>query len=220
MSAPAESPPAADDAPSASKPAKSVPLALLLAVLVGLAAGGGAGAFAVGPLLAAGIAPMVQASAAAAKDHTPKKGGHGDAAEGEDAAHEGEAGDDAAEGEEDGGEEEAAGEGGGHGEKGAATASVYTLDNLVLNPAGSDGTRFLLLTISFQVKSAATVDQMKERDAELRDAVLVTVGNRTVEQLADVAVRDSLKGELKAAARKLFRKGVVKRVYFPQFVIQ
>ncbi len=50
--------------------------------------------------------------------------------------------------------------------------------------------------------------------------MLVTVGNRTVDQLATVAVRDSLKLELKAAAKKLFHKSVVKRVYFPQFVIQ
>ena len=48
----------------------------------------------------------------------------------------------------------------------------------------------------------------------------MTVGNRTVEQLASVGVRDSLKTELQAAAKKLFRKNVVKRVYFPQFVIQ
>jgi flagellar FliL protein len=207
MSAPAESP-ATDAAPDAPKSAKSVPLVLLLTVVVGLAAGGGAGAVGAGPLLAAGIAPAAQATARAARAQAA-------------ATHDG----DSASADEEGGESsEGAAEGGGHGAKegGAegASAPVYTLDNLVLNPAGSDGTRFLLVTISLQVKDAATLEAMKGRDAELRDAVLVTVGNRTVEQLASVAARDSLKAELQAAAKKLFRRNVVRRVYFPQFVIQ
>lgn len=207
MSAPAESPPA--DAPAAPKSARTVPLALLLAVVLGLAVGGGAGTFAVGPLLAAGIAPAVQANARAASAHKPKAG-HADAAEGDSTADDEAGADD---------EDAPAAEGGHEGKEGAGT-SVYTLDNLVLNPAESGGTRFLLLSISFQVKDAATLEAMKARDAELRDAVLVTVGNRTVEQLAQVGVRDSLKTELQAAAKKLFHKSVVKRVYFPQFVIQ
>lgn len=222
MSAPAESPPP-DATPAGSAPARSVPLALLLAVLVGLALGGGAGAFAAGPLLAAGIAPAVTANAKAAKSAKAAKGAkaHGGEDDGGDEGHEaagGEEGDESAEEGHDGdGGESAEGDAA---KEGAPPANVYTLDNLVLNPAGSDGTRFLLLTISLQVKDAATLEAMKARDAELRDAVLVTVGNRTVEELAAVGARDSLKIELRAAAKKLFRRNVVKRVYFPQFVIQ
>ena len=117
----------------------------------------------------------------------------------------------------------AAAEEGEHGEKGEVTAlPVYTIDNLVLNPAESGGTRFLLLTLAFELKDAATLEEMKTRDAELRDAVLVTVGGKTVEFLSEMSTRDSLKNELRTAAMKLFpkRKGAIKRIYFPQFVIQ
>jgi flagellar hook protein FlgE len=207
--APDPAPPA--DA-SAAKAGRSVPLALLLAVVAGLGAGGGAGALVVGPALADGIAPAVAATARARRAaHAAEKGARG-----------GDAADDAAADDETpaGGDEAAGEEGTGEHGKAGASAPVYTLDNLVLNPAGSGGARFLLLTIAFELKSEATVETMKARDAELRDAVLVTVGNRTVEQLADVGVRDSLKLELQAATKKLFRRGVVRRVYFPQFVIQ
>lgn len=196
------------DAPAAQA-GRSVPLAALLAVAAGLAAGGGAGAFVVGPALASGIAPAVAATARARHARTAEKGAHGD---------ESDATGDTADDEEGSGGEGGA-EGGGHGTEGAG-AAVYTLDNLVLNPAQSGGARFLLLTIAFELKSQATLEAMKARDAELRDAVLVTVGHRTVEQLADVGVRDTLKLELQAATKKLFRAGVVRRVYFPQFVIQ
>jgi flagellar FliL protein len=213
MSAPADAAPSSD-APAPAPAGRSVPLPLLLAIVVGLAAGAGAGFFAVGPALASGIAPAVAANAKKAKAAKPA-GEHGDAAADDEGGH-----DEAAADDEEGEEEEAASGGHGGKEGAAAGAPVYTLDNLVLNPAESGGTRFLLLTISFELKSAEMADAMKARDAELRDAVLVTVGNKTVEQLSDVAARDSLKVELRAAAGKLFKKGGVKRVYFPQFVIQ
>ncbi|GLC25371.1 flagellar basal body-associated FliL family protein [Roseisolibacter agri] len=112
-----------------------------------------------------------------------------------------------------------------HGEEGAEGAAakpVHTIDNLVLNPAQSGGQRFLLLTIAFELKDAATLEAMKSRDAELRDVVLQSVGAKSVEYLADMAQRDSLKSELKTVAGKLFpdKKGVIRRIYFPQFVIQ
>jgi len=101
-----------------------------------------------------------------------------------------------------------------------AAAQVYTLDNLVLNPAESGGTRFLLLSIAFETTDAALVEEMKTRDAELRDAVIVTLGSKTVEQLADMRGRETIKTELQGASLKLFKKKSALRVYFPQFVIQ
>lgn len=209
MSAPPAAPAAPDAASAEAPPARKPPLPTILAVVAGLALGGGAGAFAVGPAMAKGIAPAVAANRSKAPAHGDEaaEGEHGDAEQGED-------------GEEAAGDEEEEG-GGEHGAKGKeAGAPVYTLDNLVLNPAQSGGQRFLLLTIAFELKDQATLDAMKARDAELRDVVLATAGAHTVEQLAEVAGRDSLKGELRAAAGKLFKAKKVRRVYFPQFVIQ
>jgi len=39
----------------------------------------------------------------------------------------------------------------------------------VLNPAASGGTRFLLLTVAFDMRTAALAAQLKTRDAEVRD---------------------------------------------------
>jgi flagellar basal body-associated protein FliL len=61
---------------------------------------------------------------------------------------------------------------------------------------------------------------MKERDPELRDAVLRYLGAKQVEELSDVAQRDSLKLGIRAAVVERFGKGSVRDVYFPQFVIQ
>lgn len=201
MSAPAESP--AADAPASG--GKKPLLLTVAALVVGLLVGAGAGGFAVGPALAKGIAP-----AASAAKHHAKTHDSADAAGDEDEAAAADEGD---------GDEKATKKEGKEGE--GAESPVYTIDNLVLNPAASGGTRFLLLTIAFEMKDAAGVDVMKSRDAELRDQILVTLGGKTVEQLADMSMRDSLKAELKTATGTLLKKKkAVRRVYFPQFVIQ
>lgn len=195
----------ADAPPTAAEPTAGAggpkPLPVILAIVAGLALGGGAGAFGVGPALASGIAPSP--SAAHAKHHAGTSANAD--ADSSDA-------DTAADDEGDAPVEK-------KGKEGAAS-SVYTIDNLVLNPAGSGGTRFLLLSIAFEMKDAAALESIKTRDAELRDAVLVTLGSKTVEQLSDMTARDSLKAELRTATAKALRTRGVRRVYFPQFVIQ
>ena len=199
----AEAPPAAT-AEQAPAPAASgsKPLPVILAIVAGLALGGGAGAFGVGPALASGIAPSAPV-AAHAKHHAKSDDAEADSSDDTSADDEG----DAAPAEKKGGKE-------------GAASSVYTIDNLVLNPAGSGGTRFLLLSIAFEMKDASALESIKSRDAELRDAILVTLGAKTVEQLSDMVSRDSLKVELRTATAKALHTRGVRRVYFPQFVIQ
>jgi flagellar FliL protein len=107
------------------------------------------------------------------------------------------------------------------GEHGAAAeAPVHLIDNLVLNPAGSGGTRFLLASVGLQTASAAANDIITKREVEARDVVLAVLGAKHVEDLAEIENRDRIKNELKAAMDSLFGPGVVRRIYFPQFVIQ
>lgn len=114
----------------------------------------------------------------------------------------------------------ASGEHGEGGEGSGTPASVHLIDNLVLNPAGSGGTRFLMLAAAIEARDNAVIESLKARDAEVRDAVLRVMGSKTVEQLSDMTSRDSLKVELAAALGAMLPKDAIKRIYFPQFVIQ
>jgi len=97
---------------------------------------------------------------------------------------------------------------------------LRVVDNLVLNPAGSGGTRFLMVTATLEVKDAAADEVMKARDVEVRDALIGYFGRKTVDELTDMGGRDSIKKDLLALLRPLFPPGTIKAVYFPQFVIQ
>jgi flagellar protein FliL len=117
---------------------------------------------------------------------------------------------------------------GGHGEEGATGAtevpSVYLIDNMVLNPAGSGGTRFLMLATAVEFSDAKYVEMLRVRDVEARDVLLRVVGARTVEELGETSFRERLRKELADSLSILFAKAdrptAIKRVLFPQFVIQ
>lgn len=98
--------------------------------------------------------------------------------------------------------------------------AIHVMEGLVVNPADSQGLRFLVATVAFEVDSPATAEELAARDAEVRDAVLGVLGSKTVAQLADVGGREALKEELRAVAAGMVEKGEVRRVYLPQFVIQ
>jgi flagellar FliL protein len=173
----------------------------LVLALVGMGAGGFAGLKVIAPKLTASFSGDLVASDLAA--HAGKKGGDKGA-------------------EADSTDEEAPAEGekpkkGGEEEK----PPLYTISDLVLNPAGSGGTRFLMLSVAFDMKDSTGVEALKLRDAEIKDAVLALVGSKTVDQLAEVSAREPLKLEIRDLVGKITKKPkAIKRVSFPQFVIQ
>lgn len=171
-------------------------LPLLAALAGGLAVGAGTGAVVVGPVVSKALGFAVAADAVTA-DAAGDTGGHD--APATDDGHGGPAADTAAS---------------------ADAPLVATLENLVLNPAGSGGSRYLLLTVTMECASNAGLAVLAARDAELRDVVLSTLSRKTVDELAEVSARDMIKSDLVAALNERFGKGTILRVYFPQYVVQ
>jgi flagellar FliL protein len=102
----------------------------------------------------------------------------------------------------------------------AAPPAIHLLDNIVMNPAGSNGQRFLLLSVAYELKAPGVGEKLKVRDAEVRDVVQRVVGARTIEQLADMNARDALKADVLRATEDVVGRKSIARVFFPQFVIQ
>ncbi len=107
---------------------------------------------------------------------------------------------------------------GGH--EGEVAQAMYVVDNLVVNPAGSGGSRFLLTSVAIEAATAEVAADLVLRDVEIRDAFTLVLGSRTVESLSDIAQRAALTRELRVAVEGLLGPGSVRRVLIPQFVIQ
>jgi len=207
MSAKKEAPPA-DAAAAAAVPATGMKAKLPLIALtaIGLAVGGGTGAAVIGPMVAKKLGKVVAPAATHAAVETDTAAAEGEASHA-DAEPPPES------------EKPAEGEKGKEGEKGGA-AAMHLLENLVLNPANSGGSRFLLLSVAIETGTAKAAEDFKARDAELRDIILTALGSKTVDELVDMAAREKVKTEVQGAIVARFGKTSVKRLYFPQFVVQ
>jgi flagellar protein FliL len=100
----------------------------------------------------------------------------------------------------------------------------YLLEDLVMNPAGSGGTRFLIATIAIGVCSPEAVARLEAREVEVRDRVLGVLGSMTVQQLvaaqSEGPVRDSLRAAVQRPLTGMFSGQVVRHVMLPRLVVQ
>lgn len=181
----------------AAKPKTAEPAPMILAgvVLVALIVGSALGALVLAPRL---ITSRQQAALAEAKDpHAAKEKGKKDKKK-KGGKHEG-------------------------GKEGEGKASVYRLDNIIVNPANSDGQRFLMCSIAIQADDPEALDVLREHEIELRDRVVTLLAAETIETLTAAGVRDSLRSRILTAIKPVLGEDgedVELQVYLPQFVIQ
>lgn len=117
----------------------------------------------------------------------------------------------------EGSEAEAAGE---HEGKPAGERKLVELSNIIVNPAGSQGSRFLMTTVAFSVSDEKAYTVLKDHEVEVRDRVTSILESRTMAQLTAPGARDSVKVAIAAMAGTLLGPKVPVQVYLPQFVIQ
>lgn len=94
------------------------------------------------------------------------------------------------------------------------------LQGFIINPAGTDGTRYLMVNLGLESAEGSVLEELKEKEVVVRDTVLKLLSQRTVEELADISLRAQLKQELRDAVNGVLRKGKIDRVYFTQYVLQ
>jgi len=97
---------------------------------------------------------------------------------------------------------------------------VFVVKDLIVNPAGTNGLRFLLTTIGLEVSSDATEKECEKRNVQIHDAIISILTSKTLPQLDDVNYRDSLKAEIKGQINSDLASGSVINVYFSKFIIQ
>ncbi|MGC8594355.1 MAG: flagellar basal body-associated FliL family protein [Candidatus Kryptoniota bacterium] len=97
---------------------------------------------------------------------------------------------------------------------------VYVVKDLIVNPAGTNGLRFLLTTIGLEATSEQTVKELEKRDVQVRDAIIQILTSKTLIDLDNPSSRDSLKIEIAGNINRDLVTGRITNVYFSKFIIQ
>lgn len=99
-------------------------------------------------------------------------------------------------------------------------SNIYMLDNLVINPTGTNGTRYVSLSIGVGVDKLSILDDLKSRDIQIRDAVNTLLGKKSMGEFVNINQREELKNEILATVNDKLQPEQVKSIYFKEFVIQ
>lgn len=96
----------------------------------------------------------------------------------------------------------------------------FEVGDLVINPRGSDGRRYLMVSIGFESKSGKTLEELQTKEVVVRDTLLKLLGLKSVEELAAIENRNQIKEDLRVAINTLLRDGTIDRLYFTKYVLQ
>ena len=97
---------------------------------------------------------------------------------------------------------------------------IYSIDDIIVNPADTDGKRLLLTSVGFDLPKADMQNELKTREAMVKDVVISTLSGENIEKLSDTAYRDTLKMAIAGKLKKLIPDVAINNVYFSKYIIQ
>ena len=97
---------------------------------------------------------------------------------------------------------------------------VYIVEDVIVNPAESGGSRYAVVNIAFEVKDDEAVAVLTTKDVKVRDLLIYSLGSRTIDQLDGPDDKELLRQEIQENVGKLLPKGHLKNVYFVNYILQ
>lgn len=105
--------------------------------------------------------------------------------------------------------------------KEASKLGVVTgLDPFIVNLSGEAGKRYIKVTMQLELSSKEGIEEVQQRMPQIKDSVITVLSSKTTEDLLTVDGKFQLKEQILTRVNILLQTGVVKNVYFVEFVIQ
>jgi flagellar FliL protein len=97
---------------------------------------------------------------------------------------------------------------------------VYMMKDIVINPAGTGGTRFLSVSFGFELESLELMRMFEVREPIVRDALITILSSKTVAQLTDFKQKEIIRYQIKKRVSQIMDTEELAGVYYTDFVLQ
>lgn len=97
---------------------------------------------------------------------------------------------------------------------------MYEIPDITINPAQSGGQRYLVVSIGLQLRNEDDLIDLQRKEVIIKDAIISTLGKKTVPELAQIETRTELKQEIGILINQIMNKSAVRNLFFTQFVMQ
>lgn len=106
-------------------------------------------------------------------------------------------------------------------ESGGRTFGTFgEIKNVVVNPAGTSGGRYLMVSLGLEAPSKNVIEEVESKEVVIRDLAIGYLSKKTPDELAKPEDRDAIKKKLLEKVNQLLTGQKVDRLYFTQYVIQ
>ena len=97
---------------------------------------------------------------------------------------------------------------------------MLEIKEFVVNIISQDGSHYVKASLTLELSNEPAKEETTQRMPQVRDAILLLVGNKTFEELQDLQGKKQLKAEMISKINSLLKSGKVKSIYFTDFVVQ
>ncbi|PHR29442.1 MAG: flagellar basal body protein FliL [Desulfotalea sp.] len=104
--------------------------------------------------------------------------------------------------------------------KKAEIGPMVSIDEFVVNIISGDTPHYVKASFTVELSNEEVQPEVEQRMPQVRDAILLLIGNKTFEELQDLQGKRQLKAELKSKINSFLQSGKVRAIYFTNFVVQ
>lgn len=97
---------------------------------------------------------------------------------------------------------------------------IHPEEDIIVNPAGTDGRRLLMVSLGFDIPSEENKKELEEKSMLLRDAAISVMSSKDLQVLGNMAYRDTLRIEMTNRLKQLMPKVTINTIYFSKYVLQ
>ena len=98
---------------------------------------------------------------------------------------------------------------------------VFVTENIIVNPAGTNGTRYLSTSIGLEhVKSEIIAARMEELKPVIRDIIIAVLSAKSLEELSAPESKENIRSEILTKVNQAISPYKVDKVYFVDYVLQ
>ncbi len=97
---------------------------------------------------------------------------------------------------------------------------MVEIAEFIVNIISEEGRHYVKASLTLELDKEDVVEETNKRMPQIRDAILLLVGNKTFEELHDLQGKKQLKAELVSKINSFLQGGRVKAIYFTDFVVQ
>lgn len=105
-------------------------------------------------------------------------------------------------------------------DKNSSIGPMVNIDEFIVNIISAENSHYVKASFTLELNNDVVREEVERRMPQIRDSILLLLGNKTYDELQDLQGKKQLKAELTSKINSFLVTGRVKSIYFTQFVVQ